>query len=70
MESAQETSQYFEDITTETEQEPQPLKKGAPQRRGFYSTYTHFISIPLLGEDIKAKFLALDVFFMVRKLLF
>jgi hypothetical protein len=70
MESTQETSQYFEDITTENEPEPQPTKKGAPQRRGFYSTYTHFVSIPLLGEDIKAKFLALDVFLRMRKLLF
>lgn len=59
MDTNEDPTQYFEDLTLENE-EAQPTKKG-PVRRGFFSSYTHFITIPLLGEEIKPKMLSFNV---------
>lgn len=62
MQNTEDPTQYFEDIANEKEEEaaPQP-KKGAPAKKGFFTNYTHFISIPLLGEDLKQKVLTFGV---------
>jgi len=61
METKEDPTQYFEDLTAENEEGSQPTKKVGLPRKGHYSNYTHFISIPLIGEEIKAKILSFEV---------
>ncbi len=59
MEVKEVSNELFEDLTI-NEEEFQGTK-GGPPRKGFYSSYTHFISIPLLGESINGEFASLQV---------
>jgi hypothetical protein len=50
----------YADITNEVEPENQEkTKKSAP--KGFYSNYTHFVSIPLISEKLKTDLRAFNV---------
>jgi len=61
MEAKEESSQYFEDLTAEPEEEAQTSKKPGLPRKGHFSNYTHFISIPLLSEDIQPQITSFQV---------
>ena len=61
MEQKSTSTKYFADLSADNEQEVQTNKKAGQVRRGFYSSYTHFITIPLLGENIKKEILSLNV---------
>jgi hypothetical protein len=60
VEAQDDLTQYYEDLTIENDEETQPSKKQSPARKGFYTSYTHFITIPILGEEIKEKIVSLN----------
>ena len=64
MDNKQEPVIIFEDLNAENEEEAPQTKKGGPIKKGFYSNYTHFITIPLIGQDLTTKLMSLNVCFL------
>jgi len=59
--SGSDLKEYYEDFNAETEGEAKNVNKKTPTQ-GFYTSYTHFVSIPLVGEKIKENLQYFGVF--------